>query len=72
MQFSEQWLREHVNPDLDSEALGHVLTMAGLEVEDLEPVAPDFSKVVVAHIISAEKHPDADRLQVCTVDVGSG
>ena len=72
MQFSEQWLRQHVNPDLDSEALGHVLTMAGLEVEGLEPVAPAFSKVVVARIVSAEKHPDADRLQVCTVDIGSG
>ena len=71
MQFSEQWLRQHVNPDLDSNALSDVLTMAGLEVEGLEPVAPDFSDVIVARIVSAEKHPDADRLQVCTVDVGA-
>lgn len=71
MQFSENWLRSFVNPDLSSAALGHALTMAGLEVEALEPVGAAFSKVVIAQIISAEKHPDADRLQVCTVDVGS-
>lgn len=72
MQFSEHWLRQFVNPDMDSQALSHTLTMAGLEVEELEPVAPDFTKVVVAEIISAEKHPDADRLQVCKVNVGTG
>ena len=70
MKFSENWLREFVNPALDSAELGHVLTMAGLEVEALEPVAPIFSQVVVAQILSAEKHPDADRLQVVRVDVG--
>lgn len=72
MQFSEHWLRQYVNPALDSQGLSHALTMAGLEVEELEPVAPGFTKVVVAEIISAEKHPDADRLQVCKVNVGSG
>lgn len=72
MQFSENWLRQYVNPELNSEALGHVLTMAGLEVETLTPVAAVFSQVVVAQILSAEKHPDADRLQVCKVDVGQG
>lgn len=70
MQFSENWLRTLVNTDLDSQALSHALTMAGLEVEDMQPVAAVFSKVVVAKILSAEKHPDADRLQVCKVDVG--
>ncbi|MGB2833822.1 MAG: phenylalanine--tRNA ligase subunit beta [Methylotenera sp.] len=70
MQFSENWLRSLVNTDLDSQALSHALTMAGLEVEEMQPVAAAFSKVVVAKILSAEKHPDADRLQVCTVDVG--
>ena len=70
MQFSENWLRSLVNTDLDSDALSHALTMAGLEVEDSQPVAAPFSKVVVARIISAEKHPDADRLQVCKVDIG--
>lgn len=70
MQFSENWLRSLVTTDLDSLALSHALTMAGLEVEDRQPVASPFSKVVVAKIVSAEKHPDADRLQVCKVDVG--
>ena len=71
MQFSENWLRSLVNTDLDSQALSHALTMAGLEVEEMQPVAAAFSKVVVAKILSAEKHPDADRLQVCTVDAVS-
>ncbi len=70
MQFSENWLRSLVDTDLDSQALSHALTMAGLEVEDMQAVAAPFSKVVVARILSAEKHPDADRLQVCKVDVG--
>lgn len=72
MKFSEQWLRQHVNPALDSDQLAHVLTMSGLEVEALEAVAPEFARVVVAHILSADKHPNADRLQVCSVDVGEG
>jgi phenylalanyl-tRNA synthetase beta chain len=70
MQFSENWLRSLVNTDLDSQALSHALTMSGLEVEEMQPVAAPFSKVVVAKILSTEKHPDADRLQVCKVDVG--
>lgn len=72
MKFSENWLRTYVNPALDSEALGHALTMAGLEVEALEPAAPPFDKVVVAQVISLAKHPDADRLNVCQVDAGQG
>lgn len=70
MQFSENWLRSLVNTNLDSQALSHALTMAGLEVEEMQPVAAPFNNVVVAKILSAEKHPDADRLQVCKVDVG--
>lgn len=70
MQFSEAWLRSLVNPALNTQELGHLLTMAGLEVEALEPVAPAFDQVVVAEILSAEKHPNADRLQVCQVNVG--
>ena len=72
MQFSESWLRQYVNPAMDSEALGHAMTMAGLEVEEQHSVAPDFSKVVVAEILSAEQHPDADRLRVCKVNAGTG
>lgn len=70
MQFSEAWLRSLVNPNLDTPQLAHLLTMAGLEVEALAPAAPPFDQVVVAEILSAEKHPDADRLRVCQVDVG--
>jgi phenylalanyl-tRNA synthetase beta chain len=72
MQFSEQWLRSYVNPPIGSEELAHRLTMAGLEVEDNEPVAPPFAGVVVAHVVAAEKHPNADKLTVCQVDVGAG
>jgi phenylalanyl-tRNA synthetase beta chain len=72
MQFSESWLRQYVNPSLDSDALGHAMTMAGLEVEEQHSVAPAFTKVVVAQILSAEQHPDADRLRVCKVDAGTG
>lgn len=72
MQFSEHWLREFVDPPLDTEALGHLLTMAGLEVEECDPVAPEFSGVVVAQIVAAEKHPNADKLKLCKVDDGSG
>ena len=71
MKISEQWLREWVNPDLNTAELGHKLTMAGLEVDAIEPVAPAHSGVVVGRILSAEKHPDADKLQVCQVDVGA-
>ena len=72
MQFSESWLRQYVNPSLDSKALGHAMTMAGLEVEEQHSVAPPFTKIVVAQILSAEQHPDADRLRVCKVDAGTG
>jgi len=70
MQFSELWLRSFVNPSHDSEALAHLLTMAGLEVEEQDPVAPAFDQVVVAQVLTTEKHPDADRLKVCSVDIG--
>jgi len=72
MQFSESWLRSIVNPPLSSEALAHLLTMAGLEVEEVSAVAPAFDKVVVAQVLTKDKHPDADRLNVLTVDVGQG
>ena len=72
MQFSESWLRQYVNPSLDSDALGHAMTMAGLEVEEQHSVAPAFTKIVVAQILSAEQHPDADRLRLCKVDAGTG
>jgi phenylalanyl-tRNA synthetase beta chain len=70
MKFSENWLREFVDPPLTSEELAHVVTMAGLEVEALEAAAPPFTKVVVAEVLSVAKHPDADRLSVCQVNAG--
>ena len=70
MQFPESWLREFCNPPLDTQELADLLTMSGMEVEDLRPVAPPFSGVVVAEIISADQHPQADRLRVCLVDAG--
>ncbi|GAB3480319.1 phenylalanine--tRNA ligase subunit beta [Polaromonas eurypsychrophila] len=72
MQFPESWLREFCNPPLSTEALAETLTMAGLEVEELKPVAPPFTKIVVGEIREAVQHPDADRLRVCQVDVGQG
>ena len=71
MQFSENWLRTFVNPDLNSDELSHALTMAGLEVEDSQPAGAMFTSVVIGEIIEANKHPDADRLQVCKVNVGN-
>ncbi|MFQ5488650.1 MAG: phenylalanine--tRNA ligase subunit beta, partial [Gammaproteobacteria bacterium] len=70
MKFSEQWLREWVDPPLDTAALCEQLTMAGLEVEAVEPVAPEFSGIVVGRVLSVEPHPQADRLRLCRVDVG--
>ena len=70
MKFSERWLREWVSPKLDTQALVEQLTMAGLEVDGLESVAGDFSGVVVGEVVAADAHPDADKLQVCTVSDG--
>lgn len=70
MKFSESWLREWVNPEIDSDELIAQLTLLGLEVDDAEPAGGDFSGVVVAEIQSLEPHPDADKLRVCTVNAG--
>jgi len=70
MQFPESWLREFCNPAISTAQLAEVLTMAGLEVEETQPVAPPFSGIVVGEIKEAVQHPDADRLRVCQVDVG--
>ena len=71
MILSVNWLRQWVNPDLDAEALAHALTMAGLEVDAVTPLADGLRGVVVAEIVSAEPHPDAEKLRVCTVSTGS-
>ena len=72
MQFPESWLREFCNPPISTDQLAETLTMAGLEVEELKPVAPPFSRIVVGQILEAVQHPNADRLRVCQVDVGQG
>lgn len=70
MKVSEKWLREWVNPEIDAAEIGSQLTMAGVELDGIEPVAGKFSKVVVAEILSAEKHPGADKLKICQVNCG--
>jgi phenylalanyl-tRNA synthetase beta chain len=70
MQVSEAWLRELVNPPIDTAALVAQLTMAGLEVDAVQPVAAEFSGVVVAEVMSTVQHPNADKLRVCQVNVG--
>jgi phenylalanyl-tRNA synthetase beta chain len=70
MKFSEKWLRTFANPPLDTRELAHALTFAGLEVEEIEAVAPEFERVVVGEVLTVEKHPAADRLTVCQVNVG--
>src|SRR5210317_1721851 len=71
MIISEQWLRTWVNPELATDALAHQLTMAGLEVDGVTPAAGEFSGVIVAEIVKAEQHPDADKLRICEVATGS-
>lgn len=72
MQFPESWLRAFVDPQLTTDELSHALTMAGLEVESLRPAAPPTSKIVVGRVLEVVKHPDADKLNVCQVDAGTG
>ena len=71
MQFPESWLREFCDPQLSTQALAELLTMSGMEVEELKPVAPAFHGIVVAEILEAVQHPNADKLRVCKVDAGA-
>jgi len=70
MNVPEHWLRSFCNPSLKTEKLAHLLTMSGLEVEACTPAAPTFTGVVVGEILSVERHPNADKLTVCTVNAG--
>lgn len=70
MKFSETWLREWVNPSVSTDELTHQITMAGLEVDDVLPVAGSFTGVKVGHVVECGQHPDADKLRVTKVDVG--
>jgi phenylalanyl-tRNA synthetase beta chain len=72
MKFSENWLRSHVPTDADRDALAATLTAIGVEVEEVTPLGASLGQVVVARIVEAVRHPEADRLQVCQVDAGGG
>ncbi|MBU1310548.1 MAG: phenylalanine--tRNA ligase subunit beta, partial [Gammaproteobacteria bacterium] len=71
MKFSEAWLRQWVNPAIDSNTLSEQLSMAGLEVDGIEPVAGAFSGVVIGEVVECGPHPDADKLQVTKVNIGT-
>ncbi len=70
MKFSENWLRTFVDPQLTTRGLADLLTFGGIEIEGVEPAAPAFERVVVGEVVSLQKHPNADRLNVCQVNVG--
>ncbi len=70
MKFSESWLREWVNPTLSSDELAHQITMAGLEVDGVDPVAGEFSGVIIGEVVECGPHPDADKLQVTKINLG--
>ena len=72
MKIAESWLREWVNPDFDTEALSHQLTMLGHEVDGVEYDGTGLADIVIAEVTSVNKHPDADKLSLCKVDDGSG
>ena len=72
MKFPESWLREHVTIDATRDDLVARLTAIGLEVENVEAIGGTLDGVVVAEILSCAKHPEADRLQICQVSMGSG
>ena len=72
MNISTRWLREWVSPDVSDLELSEKLTMAGLEVDQIAPVAPPFEGLVVGHVVSCSKHPNADKLSLCEVDIGLG
>ena len=72
MNISTRWLREWVDPKVSDTELSEKLTMAGLEVERLAPVAPPFEGLVVGHVVNCARHPNADKLSLCEVDIGSG
>ncbi len=72
MLIPESWLRAMVSPSMTTQELAHLLTMSGLEVESLRPVAPPFSGIVVGEVLTVGRHPNADKLSVCSVNIGKG
>src|SRR5258708_36336119 len=72
MKFTLSWLKEHLDTDATAAAIADKLTMIGLEVETIEDKGKVLAPFSIAYVISAEQHPNADRLRVCMVDTGSG
>lgn len=72
MLFTEEWLRHYINPQMTTEELAEALTMAGLEVEEVTPIAPEFTGIVTAEVLSCRDHENSDHLHVCEVNAGSG
>ena len=72
MLFTEEWLRQFVNPAMTTEEIADALTMHGLEIEGVETVAPPFTGVVVAKVLTCRDHENSDHLHVCEVDAGTG
>src|SRR5471030_640302 len=72
MKFTLSWLKQHLDTDEPLEALADKLTMIGLEVENIEDKAKALKPFTIARVISAEQHPNADRLRVCMVETGDG
>ena len=72
MNISTRWIREWANPDVSDSELSEKLTMAGLEVDRIAPVAPPFEGLVVGHVVNCDKHPNADKLSLCEIDIGDG
>src|SRR4051794_7997164 len=72
MKFTLAWLKDHLETEADAQAVGDKLTSIGLEVESIEDAGARLKDFAVAHVISAEKHPNADKLKLCMVDTGSG
>ena len=72
MLIPESWLRSLVDPPMATADLAHLLTMSGLEVESMKSVAPPFTGLVVGEVLSVTRHPNADKLSLCTVSIGKG
>jgi phenylalanyl-tRNA synthetase beta chain len=72
MKFSESWLREWVNPQLSTHELAEQISMAGLEVDAVDAIAGEFTGVVVGHVVECGRHPEADKLQITKIDIGTG
>ena len=72
MLIPESWLRTLANPSMTTAELAHLLTMSGLEVESCTPVAPPFTGIVVGEVLTVAKHPNADKLSLCSVNAGQG